>query len=188
MRAGRDIARFDAGPAEIGQKPPILVPLRREAQEQCQLRLVVVDAAAEPQQAKDAERGRQRQRIARILGNMRVEPRHRLGAEPVDDERDRLDMAAFARRDPLGEVAGARCGFLRLRDPRLHLAEPRPRDMGKREVRVGVERGIEQRLGAGIGRQHQIDGTDVALDRVRRVCRQRQPKSIRQRHRALPFI
>ncbi len=58
MRAGRDIARFDAGPAEIGQKPPILVPLRREAQEQCQLRLVVVDAAAEPQQAKDTERGR----------------------------------------------------------------------------------------------------------------------------------
>src|SRR2546430_161532 len=66
MRAGPDIARLDAGPAEIGQKPPILVPLRREAQEQCQLRLVVVDAAAEPQQPEDTERGRPRQRIARI--------------------------------------------------------------------------------------------------------------------------
>src|SRR5947209_1213841 len=58
MRAARDIARFDAGPAEIGQKPPILVPFGRESLEQRQLRLVVVDAAAEPQQAEDAERRR----------------------------------------------------------------------------------------------------------------------------------
>src|SRR6266550_2436687 len=94
MLTGRDIARFDAGPAEIGQKPPILVPFGREPFEQRELRLVVVDAAAEPQQPEDAERGRQRQRVARVIGNMRVEPRHRLGAEPADDERDRLDMAA----------------------------------------------------------------------------------------------
>ena len=55
-RAGRDIAGFDAGPAEIGQKPPILVPLRREPLQQRQLRLVMVDPAAEPQQPKHAER------------------------------------------------------------------------------------------------------------------------------------
>src|SRR5690348_3139715 len=52
-RAGRDIACLDASPAEIGQEPPILVPFGREAFEQRQLRLVVVDAAAEPKQTED---------------------------------------------------------------------------------------------------------------------------------------
>ena len=96
---------------------------------------------------------------------MRFEPRHRLRAEPVDNERDRLDMAALARRDPTGEAAGARGGFLRFRDAGLHLTPAR--DMRKREVRIGIERIVEQRLGAGIGRQHQIDGADIILGRLR---------------------
>jgi hypothetical protein len=43
--------------------------------------------------------------------------------------------------------------------------------MAEREFRVGGERGIEQRLGAVIGRQHQIDGADVVLRRLRRCGR-----------------
>src|SRR5260370_33600036 len=46
--AGRDVAQFDARPAEIGQKPPILVPARREAEEQRELRLVELTPPAEP--------------------------------------------------------------------------------------------------------------------------------------------
>src|SRR5438477_11510945 len=47
-RAGRDIAGLDTRPAEIGQKPPILVPLRRrQALQQSQPRFVVIDPAAE---------------------------------------------------------------------------------------------------------------------------------------------
>jgi hypothetical protein len=75
-------------------------------------------------------------------------------------------MAALARRHPIGETAGARRGFLRFRDPRLHLAEPRPRDMREREVRIASERVIQQPLGAGIGRQHQIDSADIAVGRL----------------------
>src|SRR5438477_4792655 len=48
-RPGSDIAGFDAGPAEIGQKPPILVPMRREPFQERQLRFVMIDPAAEPQ-------------------------------------------------------------------------------------------------------------------------------------------
>jgi hypothetical protein len=55
-RTRRDIAGFDARPAEIGQEPPILVPSRREPFQQRQLRLVMVEPAAEPQQPEHPER------------------------------------------------------------------------------------------------------------------------------------
>src|SRR5881296_2067027 len=55
---GGDIAQLDARPNEIGQKPPILVPIRGEAQQQRQLRLVEIGAAAKPQETKDAKRQR----------------------------------------------------------------------------------------------------------------------------------
>jgi hypothetical protein len=44
---------------------------------------------------------------------------------------------------------------------RLHLAQPRFRDMAERKVGVRRERAIEQRLGPGIGRQHQIGRGDI---------------------------
>src|SRR6266496_3894839 len=51
-RAGRDIAQLDARPAEISEEPPILVPTRREAFQQCELHLVKIGAAAEAQKAE----------------------------------------------------------------------------------------------------------------------------------------
>src|SRR4051812_18352423 len=55
-RPDSDSAGFDAGPAEIGQKPPILAPVRREPFQQRQLRVVMVEPAAEPQQPEHSER------------------------------------------------------------------------------------------------------------------------------------
>jgi hypothetical protein len=55
-RPDSDGAGFDARPAEIGQKPSILAPVRREPFQQRQLRLVMVEPAAEPQQPEHPER------------------------------------------------------------------------------------------------------------------------------------
>ncbi len=49
---------FDVGPAKISEKPPIIVPMRRQLLEQRQLRLVVIAPPAEPQQPEYAERQR----------------------------------------------------------------------------------------------------------------------------------
>src|SRR5579859_7506021 len=56
--AAGDIARLDPRPAEIGEEPPILAPMRRQAFEQRQLRLVMVDPATEAEQPENPERQR----------------------------------------------------------------------------------------------------------------------------------
>src|ERR1700681_2030225 len=56
--AASDVAKLDPRPAEIGKEPPILAPTRGQPFEQRQLRLVVVEPAAEAEQPQDAERQR----------------------------------------------------------------------------------------------------------------------------------
>jgi hypothetical protein len=55
--------------------------------------------------------------------------------------------------------------------------------MRQREFRVGGQRPIEQRLGPGIGRQHQIDRRDIIRDSRRRIRAQGQAEAIFKRHR-----
>ena len=181
--AARDVAEFDARPAEIGEEPPIVAPVPRQAFEQRQLRLVVVDPPAKAQQPEHPQRQSQHQTVARIVGDVLLEQRLRLRPVAVDREGDRLDVPRLARRDPAGEDARLRRRRLGFGHARLHLTEPRPRDVAEREIRVGGERPVEQRPGAGIGRQHQIDRGDIIRGRSIAGRAQGQSETVFKRHR-----
>ncbi len=97
-----DVAEFDARPAEIGEKPPVVAPMRRQPFEQRQLRFVMVDTAAEAEQPEHAERQRQRQSVARIIGDVLLQQRHRPRPVAIDRAARRLDLPCLARRDLAG--------------------------------------------------------------------------------------
>jgi hypothetical protein len=160
-----DVAQLDARPAEIGEEPPILVPARCQGFEERQLRLVEIGPPAKAEEAKNAERQGQHQRVPGKFGDVLQEHRHRLWSPAVDGQRHRLDVPGLARADPATEGARRRRRVPGLGDPRLDRQEPRPGDVRQREFGVGRERGVEQRLGADIGRQHQVDRCDVVLRR-----------------------
>ena len=67
---GNVAAALDTGPTEEGQKEPVLAPLRCKALQHRQLGLAVIVASAEPEQAERAQRQEQRQRVARVFGQV----------------------------------------------------------------------------------------------------------------------
>ena len=125
--------------------------MRRQAFQQRQLRLVMVDPPAKAKETKHAESQRQREPVARVLGNVFFKQRHRPGAIPIDGQANRLDVPCLARRDPAGQGPRVTRRCLRLADARLDLTEPRFSDMRQRKLRIGGDRPVKQHIGPGIG-------------------------------------
>jgi hypothetical protein len=95
---------------------------------------------------------------------MGADHRQRRGRRPADRQRNRLDMPLFARRDAVRQHLGSRRCLPRLAHSRLELQKPGPRDMSEREIRIDGNRAFEQRVGADIRRQQQIDRGDIIGD------------------------
>ena len=147
--------------------------MRRQFFEQRQLRLVMIAAAAEAQQTKDAKRQGEGERVSRVLRSVRADRRQRLDRRPIDGESDRIDVASLPRAHPLGERSCLRRRRLRLGHPRAELQQASSCDMGQREIGIGCDGILQQLRGSEIRREQQIYRCDVARCSLGRAGAQR---------------
>jgi hypothetical protein len=138
--------------------------MRCQFLEQRQLRLVVIEPPAEAAQPKDAERQRQRQRVSRVLGDMRVDQRQCLGRGAFDRARDRVDVLLLSGRDAAAQLLCPSHCRPRLGHSGLKLQQAGTRDVGERKIGIGRESALQQFCGPGIRRQQEVDRRYIVAD------------------------
>ncbi len=176
--ADAGVSCLGMGPAEIGEKPPILAIVRSVALANREFCGIVVRASRERVEAEGAEQQREYQRIARKLVEMLLRAGQGHGRFPLDGCGHDLDVLAFAPARSGGELPGERGLGARLRGLHVHLVDARPRDIGECEVRIFGDGAVESFGGPKPGRKHAVDAVAVKHCRVFRYGRQRQIVSV----------
>ena len=108
--------------------------------------------------------------------------RQRFAGGAGDRQRDCFDVPALAHRDAVRERLSARCRLLSIPHLRAKLQQSGARDVREREIGIGSERAVQPCLGAGPGRQQQIDPRHVVLDGGSGGAGDRQFKTVLQQH------
>ena len=150
---GGNLPGFDVGPAEVAEKPPIIIPVRRQFFKQRQLRLVMVAPAAETQKAKHPEREGQRERVSRIVRGVRMNHRQRLDCSSLDGQRNCLDVSSLPRGHAAAERFCPRRCRLGLRYPRTKLQQAGACDVGQRKGGIDRKGALQLFFSAEIGRE-----------------------------------